>query len=326
MKIFLLSAACFLSLNAWAQTESDAMQWARQGMDLVSQGKYDEGIELLKKARNQMPGNYEFTLEIGRAHLLEGKPQKAEKFLFPLQYHADVDPDLFQTLGECYLGLKKKKQALETFRLGVEKFQNEGALYAGLGRAYVASDSLERALAVFEMGINKAPKFAYNYLYAAKLLGEKESFWAWVYAETFLNLSTDNAPRKEAALLVFRNLRALGRSKNAPQSTDQFVQKWSAAAQTCRQDDATLAAMGQVYACLAKELSGQTHGIAALWADVAANGQMQAYVHHTLGEADKDEFTKWVTANSAQYARFVDWLQWNGLEARTIKPLSRVKH
>lgn len=326
MKKLLFVVACLYTTIGLAQTESDAMQWARQGMELVSQGKFDEGIELLKKARNQMPGNYEFTLEIGRAHLLEGKPQKAEKFLFPLQYHADVDPDLFTTLGECYLGLKKKKQALETFRLGVEKFSSEGSLYAGLGRAYVASDSLERALAVFEMGIDRAPKFPDNYLYAAKLIGEKDSFWAWLYAETFLNLSTDKAPRKEAALLVFRNLRALGRSKSSPNAADALVSNWATAAQHCKQDDPTLAAMAKVYACLADRLGKPDQGLAALWADVLANGQMQAYVYHTLGEADKDEFAQWVVANSSNYAKLVDWLQWNGLEERIAKPFSRVSH
>jgi tetratricopeptide (TPR) repeat protein len=318
-----LSFMVLTMLNVVAQQEPEAMRLARHGMAKVEANDLKGGLDLLQKARNAMPGSYEISMELGRTHLLMGNAAKAEKVLYPLTFHADVDATLYPILGQCYMALKKYRQSAETFRYGLEKWPDDGALYAGLGRAYVAIDSLERASAAFETGTAKSPTFAENYLLAARLLEEKHPLWAWVYAETYLNLSDDRTGRRDAALIVYRNLRAV--TKGNGKATDSFGQAMAAAIGPCHAKDTELASMAGMYVCMASATL-PVSPLGSLWAELHAQGLMEAYAYHMLGEADKDAFTLWAQNHAPMYAKLVGTLQRGGLQLHLSRPFNRIEH
>lgn len=318
-----LSFLVLTVLHIQAQQEPEAMRIARQGMAKVEANDLQGGLDLLQKARNAMPGSYEISMELGRTHLLMGNASKAEKVLYPLLFHADVDAMLYPILGQCYMSLKKFKQATETYRYGLEKWPSDGALYAGLGRAYVAVDSLERAAAAFETGTAKAPTYADNYLLAARLLEERHPLWAWLYAETFLNLTDDRTARRDAALIVYRNLRAV--TKGNGKATDGFGQSLASAIGPCHAKDTDLGSMAGMYVCMASATL-PVSPLSSLWSELQGQGLMEAYAYHLLGEADKDAFTQWAQNNAPMYAKLVGTLQRGGLQRHLSKPFNRVEH
>jgi len=324
MKHFLsLPILVLIFISAQAQEGSEAMRLARQGMAKVEANDLHGGLELLQKARNAMPGSYEISLELGRTHLLMGNAAKAEKALYPLSFHAEVDATLYPILGQCYMALKKYKQAAETYRYGLEKWPADGALYAGLGRAYVATDSLERAAAAFETGAAKAPMFAENYLLAARLLEEKHPLWAWIYAETYLNLTDDRTSKRDAALIVYRNLRAV--TKGNGKATDDFGQTLAAAIGPCHAKDTELGSMARMYVCMASTTLPASP-LSSLWTELRMQGLMEVYAYHILGEADKEAFTRWAQSHAPEYAKLVGTLQRNGLQRHLGSAFNRIEH
>lgn len=306
----------------WAQKEEEAQQWGRMGIVLVDQQEYKDGIQLLTKAYRAHPSSFDYPFELGRAHILMGKHTKAEKYLYPLQYHADADPAFYVLLASCYDSLNKPRQQQHTYRYGIQKFPDAGLLYHELASFYVSRDSVAEGLGVCEIGLQHAPGYADNYALAARIMEAKgNALWAWWYGEVFLNLSDNVVTKRGVAKMVARNATKViaGKWKPGPDPLEQAVSK---AAETCGIDDTLplIVQQGVLRSCFIRNFGG-ADPLSNLLREMNRQNILELYAAYHFGEVDKEQFFAWLGANAPEFERFKEWFYWNGL--RINEPFTR---
>jgi len=309
-------------LNTYAQTNG-AYTLGVEGIKEVDAGNYNEGIKLLKQARNLEPQEYDYTFEIGKAYLLSGNPKMAEKFLYPLQYHEHVQADLYIVLANCYSELEElkknpnpeRKKELDALRYGIQKFPETGILYLELGKRKIEMETPIEALATFESGIVNAPNFADNYFWAAKLMkATGNNLWAWIYAETFFNLSENEEMKRTAALLI----------NDATQTV--FSENWNAEPEKMDQDLRFLLTSKCVSSeigwklfrykrkCLMKEWGETDYPISVVierMIELESKGLLEPYLATIYLESDKEKFLPWLTEHPKEFDAYRKWRFWN---------------
>lgn len=306
--------------------QEDAYRLGVEGVKAVDAGNYDEGIKLLKKARNIAPEDYDYTFEIGKAYYKSGNPKMAEKFLYPLQYHVNVQPDLYVLLAKCYYDLNEKKKnpdqsrkkELDALRYGIQKFPNSGLLYTELGRRKLEEDEPDKALAVFETGIAKDPNHAENYFWAAKILSVSRNYlWTWIYAELFLNLSDNVEMNRTAALLIQESTAKVFSEKwNAePEKMDQelrFLLK-----NTCKSEADFWTDQLAKRRCLIEHWPDAEFPIVPLtkrMQQLEEKGWLEAYLATIYLESDKEVMLQWLSTNAAEFETYRKWRYWNAMQ------------
>ena len=158
MKIFSVFALLTAPVLGMAQSASNAYAIGVNGVKAIEAGEFNEGIKLLKKAWALEPGEYDYPFELGRTHFLNGQEKKAEKFLYPLQSHANVQPDLYVLLADCYRKINEtkktpdmtRKKEFDALRYGIEKLPESGILYLKMGKRKLELEENVDALSVFE--------------------------------------------------------------------------------------------------------------------------------------------------------------------------------
>ena len=226
MRSWIFMVFILLANVTFGQSVNDAYSLGVQGIQKVDEGNYDEGIALLKKARNLEPQDYDYAFEIGKAYMLKQDFQKAEKHLFPLQYHVNAQADLYLLLSTCYGYLEQMKKApdpqrkkeLDALRYGIQKLPEAGILYLELAKRNLELERSVEALATLENGIRNAPVFAENYYWAAKLMKASSGhFWAWIYAEACFNMTDDVELQRSSARIIDLSLKAIAASAWKPE-------------------------------------------------------------------------------------------------------------
>ncbi|MCF8463677.1 MAG: tetratricopeptide repeat protein [Flavobacteriales bacterium] len=331
-------ACCFLLLTqlTFSQTENgkDAYSIGVKGIKLIDEGQFEEGIKLLKQARNLEPHDYDYAFEIGKAYLKSGNPKKAEKYLFELQYNKNSQADLYIALANCYLELEEvkktpdseRKKELDALRYGILKLPSEGILYLELGKRKLTMEESVDALAVFETGIQKAPNFAENYFWAAKLMkATGNQLWAWFYAELCYNMTDDLDLLRSSAMLISASSNAVFELEwnGNPEKLDQslnivFSEKCSNSA---NESDLQL----EKRKCLLENWNYTGFSISPLFqrlVELKNLGFLEAYLATILQENDKDAFLKWLPPHVKTFEEYRTWRYWNPM--RTAKAVSRL--
>ncbi len=323
----------FVWLNSNAQT-NDAYSLGVEGIKAVDAGNYKEGIKLLKQARNLAPQEYDYTFEIGKAYFLSGNAKMAEKFLYPLQYHENAQPDLYLVLANCYKELEElkknpnpeRKKELDALRYGIQKFPQTGMLYLELGTRKIEMEAPIEALATLESGIVNAPNFADNYFWAAKLLNATgNNLWAWIYAETFFNLSEIEEMKRTAALLINDATQAVfSENWNAePEKMDQDLRFMLTS--KCASSEDNWTKILNKRACLMKEWRETDYPISAVidrMIELESKGFLEPYLATIYLESDKKKFLPWLAEHPKEFDAFRKWRYWNPISLK--EPVKRL--
>ena len=312
--LFLLVIPAF----AVCQKAEKAHQLGLEGIALVDKGLYSDGIKLLAKARNLNPAEFDYPFEIGRAYMLARKSVKAEKFLFPLQYHKSVTPEFYVLLGACYDSINKPKREEETYRYGIEKFPNAGLLYFQLAGYYISRDSIAEGLSVCELGLEHDPSFADNYFLASRIMDVKgDALWAWWYGEVFLNLSSNLVMKRGLVKQVAANALEVC-SKDWQPDADKLSQTVSLSTKACEnQSDTTLLARQiLIRQCFAKNYPGQD-AFTTMLREMEQKNMLSLYVATLFSEVDKNGFLTLASENGPALERFTHWFYWNSLNINT---------
>lgn len=302
LMLFLLSCSASIAQN------NDAYSLGIQGLQLVEDGSFEEGIKLLKKARNMEPGSYDYPFEIGRAYFLSGKHRMAEKYFYPLQFHTNAQADVFVMLAQCYRELNEQRKCpdpqrekeLNAIRLGIQTLPDAGVLYLELAQRNLELDEPLRALSALEKGIDQAPDFEENYFWASKVyLLSNELEKAWLNAEIFYNM-TDNIEMGRTAAQTIRSATAeLFRSSSNPCHVDgSEVSAWVSHRQCIMQPDSTSGTLAQ---SLKKRLR-----------QIGKLGLLEPYIASIYLE-DRSEFLNWLALNGKQFEQYRQWRNWNPL-------------
>lgn len=324
--LFLFALLPFLSL---AQTADDqAFQLGMEGIQLVDKGDYKEGIRLLKQARNLKPHDYDFAFEIGKAYAKSGDFKSAEKYLYPLQYHANVQADLYKLLADCYREMndtkktsdEERKKELDALRYGIQKLPQAGDLYLELGKRNLEMEKPNAALATFELGIESAPNFAENYFWASKLMKAADNhLWAWLYAETCYDMTDDPELSRTAALVISESLSALVKNgwEQKIAGSDNLLQELKQASCGSTASADGLQRELAVRRCLLPALSNGNNAAKPLFErlnQLEQSGKLDAFVASIYEIVDKKVFLEWLAGNAQNYEAYSKWRYWNPIK------------
>lgn len=312
-------------LLAWSQSKQDqAYRLGIQGIDLVDSGQYEEGIKLLKLARNLQPHDYDYSLEIGKAYLRSGNAKKAEKYLFELQYHQQVNEELYLELANCYQKINEqrpspdltRKKELDALRYGIQQLPTAGSLYLELGKRNIELEKTSEALATFELGIANASTFSENYFWASKLLkASGNHLWAWVYAEVCYMMTDDPEIMRSCAFIIQECIGKI--SINPMLHSAEGNNK-------CTLEDESISGQLEYRTCLVANGTAKDalQPLIAHMRELKENRLLEAFVASLFETTDKASFLKWLADQTAVYEQYRTWRYWNPM--RLNSPLERV--
>lgn len=316
-----------VSTSASSQTDHDAYAIGVDGVKLVDEGNFDQGIKLLKQAHFLQPSDYDFAFELGKAYLKSGDSKKAEKQLFPLQYHVNVQADLYLLLANCYAILEQdkktpdetRKKELDALRYGIQKLPSEGILYLELAKRNVELEKSIEALATFESGIRNAPNFAENYYWAAKLMkASSNHFWSWIYAETCFNMTDDVELQRSSARMIEQSLAAISEPKWNPEPNKMETDlKFVVGSKCSKPSDASIEHLSAFRICLFTNWDVSAYSFAPLSVRMKQLNDkrwIESYVASQKQETDKPAFLNWLVAHPKEFEAFGNWRYWNQMQ------------
>ncbi|MFT5920354.1 MAG: tetratricopeptide (TPR) repeat protein [Granulosicoccus sp.] len=327
--LFVLSATVSIGQGLSAE------DGARLGIKLVDDKEYSQGIKHLRAARNLDLGEYEYPFEIGRAFLLWGKAKKAEQYFFPLMAHEEVTSELFVLLADCYSSLDQPKKEIEALEIGLGKFPKSGIIHSNLGGVYAAVGDGPLALAYWEKGIEVDPGFAENYRHSAQFLASQhDHLWAWIYGQTYLNLTVANDQPDVSAMNFVRSslfkLLSMKREKAKATGLDKVLYDLLFPCAVESENENSLKSAEVKLKCLvqawAKVNDRPRVPVLDHMLKVNEHDRLLEYLFWLYGEADRTELNEWGANNAARFNEFATWVYRNGIDLESTKPFSRLNH
>lgn len=321
----------------FGQQKPDATKLATEGIRLVDEGNFKDGIKLLQEARNQQPAEYDYSLEIAKAYLKSGDAKKAERYLYDLQYHHSVQPELFILLSECYAKVEEgkknqdeaRKKEVDALLYGIAKFPASGDLYLRLGHIYQQQEKPVDALAVWEKGIKQAPNFAENYYWTARMLQlTGNHLWAWIYGEVFWNMTEDpELGRAISHVIISSSEKVLGGQWVAdPEKADQdFHFLLNEKCKTNAKEIAGINRQDNARSCILDNRSSVPTALIPFFDrlfEIRQRGWQLIYIAHLYQQNDREQFVLIATQDAEATDAFRQWFYWNRL--KPMQPITRL--
>ncbi|MEO6254239.1 MAG: tetratricopeptide repeat protein [Ferruginibacter sp.] len=203
--ILILIAVCSQTI-LFAQ---DAKQILENARTYMHKGDYPNAVLVLNRGLAAYPNNLEIAKDLGLNYYYSKDYKKALEVLNPLLDRKDVDDQCFQIAGDAYWAMEKAKEAEDTYRKGIKKLPNSGALYNELGKVlWVKNDYT--AIKQWEKGIENDPGFAGNYYNASKYYYfTTDKVWSLLYGEIFLNIDPKSAYSPEIKNILLEGYKKL---------------------------------------------------------------------------------------------------------------------
>ncbi len=189
------------------------------------QDEYLKKIKVLEKALKKLPDSYKIPIELARAWAQHENPEKVEKVLKEAIPKAKT-PDPGLLLGQHLLDQNKIDNALEIYKLVLDRFPTSQHAQYGIGVAYHAKNKFSQALDAYMKSLElfrgektpqslyinlarvlkqlKRQKEAIDYLFRAKKMGKTTLEISLLLAELFLEIN--RADRAFRALEDAQNL------------------------------------------------------------------------------------------------------------------------
>lgn len=204
-KIFTIIIFCFLAAFASGQEQlSEAQKKFLDGIKLVDEGNYEEGIKLFKEAQKLDPASSAPQYEIAQAYVRMKEYGTAIEILEKIKNKPDAEDIYYSCLGSCYDMDGDRDKAFEVYKAGLKKFPKSGRIYLELGVVKLDEKKYDKALKYFEKGIEVAPAHPSNYYWASILWADtKDRIWALIYGEIFLNLEKNSKRTENISKLMF---------------------------------------------------------------------------------------------------------------------------
>lgn len=112
---------------AYGQTDKEkALSKGEKAVELMDNGKIDEGIKLLEEAQKLDPHRFDYPYELAYAYYSKENFTEAIKILEKNINHKDVTEKLFQMLGNSYDVLGETEKAFESYDSGLKNFLIQG--------------------------------------------------------------------------------------------------------------------------------------------------------------------------------------------------------
>lgn len=170
---------------------------------LINQQKNNEAIEKLKEAQKLDKESITYPYEIAVAYYNKEEFGKSIKLLDSLRSHRQVNPQIYQLLGNSFDYLARRQEARNIYEEGLRKFPKSGRLYLELGIVEIQEEKEELGLKTWIKGTEVDPNYANTYYRLAELYNKrKELIKAILNAEIFINLSDNQKKSDEMSVLI----------------------------------------------------------------------------------------------------------------------------
>jgi tetratricopeptide (TPR) repeat protein len=349
-KAILILTALVLNGIVFGQSQADidkARKLTQEGIHLVDEGKYDEGIKKYKEAEKLDPKNVDHPYEICFALVAQQKYKPAIKKMNATMAKGLENEQCYQLLGNAYDYAKKEKLAIETYEKGIAKYPDYGALYLERSIVELKNNRTNTALSYLETGISKDPMYSSNYYWATKIyLNSKNEFMGMMYGEIFLNLERNRKDRiKEISTLLFKTYKSEIKfsddniSVSFASNTIEISNlddlggtlsglKNSMYGLTVYEPTMALAVIGETEISLESLVSIRKRFIET-WASnekrtpnalfefnkkLIDNGHYEAYTYWLLSYGDISKYKVWFDDNSGKFDRFASFVGENAFE------------
>jgi tetratricopeptide (TPR) repeat protein len=338
----LICIILFGNQNLFSQTDKEmALAKAKEGIKLMDEGKLNESIKLLQEAENLDTEKFNYPYEKAYAYYLKQDYNKAIKILETVKDHKNVQPELFQLMGNSYDILDKPEKAFEIYDEGLKKFPNAGILYLEKGNVYWNKKDYEKALPFYEKGIEVNPMFASNYFRATKIYcNSSEEVWGMIYGEIFINLERNSNRTYEISKLLFDTYKSEIKFTSETTSEVSFSKNTIINANDIGKDKQFKLPFSMVYEpTLLLSITEEKlidlnslNNIRQLFLKnyltfghnktnpnvlfdyqnkIAESGNFEAYNYWLLSNGDKENFDKWMNNNKEKWDKFVKWFSEN---------------
>lgn len=339
---------CFLlfgAQNLFSQTNTElALKKGREAVTLMDEGKLDESIKLLEEAEKLDPEKFNYPYEKAYAYYQKNEYAQAIKILDTVKEHKNVEPELFQLMGNSYDILDQPEKAFEVYNAGLKKFPNSGLLYLEEGNVYLDRNGIDKALPFYEKGIEVDPKYPSNYYRAAKIYcASTEQVWGMIYGEIFMNLERNSKRTAEISKLLFDTYKSQIKFTSETTSEVSFSKNTTVNVNNIGSDKQIKFPFSLVYEptlllSIINEKQIDLNSLDRIRKNFVLNyykfghnkthpsilfeyqnkilesGNLEAYNHWLLLKGDSDNFDKWKAANNDKWNKFIDWFTENKLK------------
>lgn len=319
------------SILAQDDPKDKAFKLGQEAIELMDAGKVEESIELLKEAQVLDPENYNYPYEIGLANFRLGNYAEALKVYKKVIKYDNITDQCYQMLGNAYDLNGKRKQAIQVYKDGLEKFPKAGNLYYELG---IVQETLGESMYYFEEGINVDPTYATNYYIASKvfLLHSDNELWGMMYGEVLRNLEPDSDRSKEIAKMMYDTYvseitidgddRKVSFASNQINISDPanfklpyglMVYEPTLAIAAASVDTINLQAINQIRTTFIEqykenEMAAEYENIIFDWhQNLIDNGYFECYNYWLLSQGNIEEFQNWYLDNTDKFKEFLTW-------------------
>lgn len=346
--IKIIGLIMFIMIGQLAFGQSDqenALKKAIKAVEFIDNGKFDEGIKLLKEAQKLDPDRIDYPYEIAYAYCLKEDYKAAIKILEKIVDHKSVTDQVFQLLGNCYDLMGKSDKAFDAYDEGLKKFPNSGKLYLEKGNVYWGQKNYETALSLYEKGIEVDPSFPSNY-YRATLIycNSKTEVWGMIYGEIFMNLETNSKRTAEISKLLYDTYKSEIQFKNDTTISVSFCQLATMSINafddpgnvklpfgmmiyepilmlsTVHEKGIDLNSLDRIRTRFIESYFKNGHDkkypnvLFEYQYKILKAGHLEAYNHWLLLKGDEEGFEKWKAANEDKWDKFVEWISDNPLK------------
>lgn len=340
--VFISLLLIVFSLTALAQTDKEtALQKGKQAVALEDEGKFDEALVLLTDAQKLDPANLTYPYEMTYCYYSRKEYQKTIDVLETIKNKPGSFDRIYQLLGNSYDILGQSDKAISIYEEGLKKFPKAGCLYLERGVIPLVAKDYNKAITYFEKGIEAEPAFPSNYYWAAKLyLGSEEKLWGMMYGELFMNLERNSKRTEEISKLLYDGYKsgikyteagktAISFSKTSTISTSSlsaggtlklpfnmiYEPTMGIAASTEKAIDInSLDRIRQNFLSfyLKQEFDKKYPNALFAYQDlINKSGNIEAYNHWILMQADLDAFNTWQDSNKTKWDSFIKWFSAN---------------
>ena len=328
-----------LSQISFAQTNEEiAIEKTKEAIYLMDNGNIEDALLLLKEAQKLDAKNIHIPYETALANYLKKDYATSIEILKKLKKHKDVNPQIFQMLGNSYSMNGERKNAIKEYEEGLKKYPNSGILHLERGNMEMFVENYNDALQYYETGIKVDPAFPSNYYWAAKIYcNSTEEVWGMIYGEIFMNLERNSNRTVEISQLIFdtykseiqfpeENKASVSFSKNAIISMAQLsdpenfklpfgvgIYEITLILALVQEKEININSLDRIRTNFLKlyyDNKNQEKYPNALFDyqnKIFAAGHMEAYNHWILMQGDWEGFEKWNEENMDKWNQFVDW-------------------
>ncbi len=307
-----------LPFAGWSQDVATLHETAKSFM---RSGDYANAILVLNRGISNFGKQAALVKDLALCYYFQNDPQQSLATIKPLLQSAEADDQCYQIAGNAYKALDQKKEGEKSYKKGIKKFPESGALYNELGELLWSQNKYD-AIQYWEKGIKKAPGYAKNYYNASRYYFlTTDKVWSILYGEIFVNMEPQNPKSSEIKEILFNgykklfadaSLTASGKQKNT--FTGAFLQDMNLQTSVAT-EGITLDGLLMIRTRFILDWSQQhrqqyPHRLFEYHKQLLQEGLFEAYHQWLFGSSDNlAAFQQWTKAHAREYNSFLNFQQ-----------------